>query len=126
MPRKARNPETSGWRSYGPGKFDSMVDSFLWGEGDEEVGDVEGPGYFILLTGDLVTVAEAGAAEQGEELNEDERAELAESKGVIMSEDSQGFVSATYYDTAAEARKEWKGIEEEVGGFYEDEGEGEA
>jgi hypothetical protein len=120
MPGKAGNPSNTGWRSYGPGKFESMVDSFLWGEGEEDIGDVQGPGYFILITGDLVKYAEDGAAEQGEELNEDERAELAESKGVIMSEDSQGLVGATYYDTEAQARKEWKAVQKEVGEFYED------
>jgi len=124
--RKKKNPET-GWRSYGMGKFDSMVDSFLHADGnvDEETGESDGPGWYGLLVGDILETAERGAEMMNDTLTEGEREELKGTAAVILSEDSQGFVSSRYFDTAAEARKVWKQVEKEVAGFYEDEEGGE-
>lgn len=127
MKTQRSNPE--GWRSYGPGKFDSMVDSFLYsatleGWGDEETGDVEGPGAYTLIVGSILEAAEAGAKNENETLTEAERDELKDDRAVILREDSQGFVSVDYYESEADARHDWKEIEEDVAGFYEeDEGE---
>ena len=113
--RKRRNPET-GWRSYGPGKFDSMVDSFLWdmsleGWVDEEAGDVQTTGYYALFVGDVLDMATTGASGQGEILTDVERDELRGTKAIILSEDDQGV---EYFDSAKAARKKWKEIESEV------------
>lgn len=119
---RRRNPD-DGWRSYGPGKYDSMVDSFLHTAGffDEETGDVEGPGFYWLMVGDILKAAQYGAKEEGDELTQEETDELRETAAVIGSEDSQGFVSVEYFDSAKEAREKWKEIEDEVADFYEEE-----
>jgi hypothetical protein len=126
--RRRNNPEGGGWRSYGPGKFDSMVDSFIFQAGldglDEETGDVQGPGWFGLAVGNILKMAEDGAKEQDDELTPDERDELADTAAVILSESDQGFVSVEYFDTAAEAREKWKEIEEEVSGFFDEDEDG--
>lgn len=124
--RRKRNPD-EGWRSYGPGKFDSMVDSFLWdasldGWTDEEAGEADGAGYYALFVGDVLDMATTGASAHGESLTDGERAELKDTKAIILSEDSQGFVGVEYFDKAADARAKWKEIVDEVAEF---EGEGE-
>lgn len=48
-----------------------------------------------------------------EPLNDDEREQLTSCAGVIIREDSQGFVYVTYYDTKPELEKAWEEIEKE-------------
>jgi hypothetical protein len=129
MARRKPNPE-QGWRSYGPGKFDSMVDSFLWSAAldgsweDEQVGESEGFGYYSLVVGDIAAMAEHGAEETGDDITPDERDELKGTAAVIMSENSQGFVGVDYFDTEKDARKAWADIEEAYNEF-ESEGDDE-
>jgi hypothetical protein len=119
--RRKRNPD-EGWRSYGPGKFDSMVDSFLYdavmdGWGDEETGDSETVGHFDLMVGKILEAAEHGATLQSDVLTAGERDELKTTKAIIMEEGSQGFVGVEYFDKAADARAKWKEIEDDVAEF---------
>jgi hypothetical protein len=121
MAKRRQNAE-QGWRSYGPGKFDSMVDSFLWGAtmdggADEELGESEGFGWYGLMVGDILKDAERGAAENGDALTEEERDELRGTKAVILSENSQGFVGVDYYDNEDDAREAWKKLEDEYADF---------
>lgn len=128
MRTRRSNPE--GWRSYGPGKFNSMVDSFLYaaimdGWGGDEVGDVEGPGAYTLMLGNVLEAAEHGAELSKDTLTQAERDEIKDDNGIIMREDDQGFVSVDYYDSEATAREAWKDVENEVAEFYDDEDEAE-
>lgn len=122
-----RNPDAGGggWRSYGPGKFDSMVDSFLWSASmdgaffDEELGESEGFGFYGLAVGGILEAAERAAKDDGDELTAAERDELRGTAAVIMSEGSQGFVGVDYYKTEKAARDAWKQIEAEYEAFSE-------
>jgi hypothetical protein len=118
-PVARRRSNAGGWRSYGPGKFDSLVDSFLYaatldGGADEEAGESETTGWNGLLEGNILKTARDYAVQQGEDLTEDEVAELRDTAAVILTENSQGFVTVDYYTDAKEARAEWEKIEAEV------------
>ena len=131
MPGTRNNPtepQEDGIRRYGLGKFDTMLDSFLWtaaldGGPDEELGEVEGFGWYGLMIGDLLEAAGRVAKEEGDELTEEEREEMAATKAVIMSEDNQGFVSMDYFEDEKEAREKWAEIEAGYESFSSEEGE---
>lgn len=94
-------------RPYGPGKFDSMMDSFVYGlslDGcDEETGSVEEDGWYGLLRGWTIP--------SDADLTKDERAVFASHVGAIICEDSQGFVTVDYYATPEELNEAWNAIE---------------
>jgi hypothetical protein len=46
-------------------------------------------------------------------LYDDERERLTSSAGCIITEDSNGFVTVTYYDTKEELEKKWAAISSE-------------
>lgn len=73
---------------------------------DEELGDVQGFGWFGLLVNTRVP-GHRGAVH------------------AIVSEDNQGFFDVTVYPSAAAARKAWKEIEREYESFFDGEGDGE-
>ncbi len=131
-------PWTEGNRTYrlrkpGPGKFEGemLVTSFIWdmslnGGADEEAGDVETMGWYGLMKGKLVEAAKFGAKEQGMKLTPDEVKFLRSRAGVILSEDSNGFVGADYYQTEKALEEAWKEIQKEEEEYSEEEeGEGE-
>ena len=121
-----------GLRPYGPGKFNLVLDSVIYGlslEGwvAEEVGSADEGGWYgyVLLGKDAVDDVERAATEAGEgPLTSEEKELVASSYAVILSEGSQGFVSADYVGTKSELERKWKEIEEEVS-EWEGEGEGE-
>ena len=90
-----------------PGKFEGTADEELAeelyaaiGDGaDEELGDVEGFGWYGLLV-DFETAA-------------------GDTVHVIVNEDHQGFFDYEEYDTAAQARRAWKQLEKEYEEFEE-------
>lgn len=100
-------------RSYGPGKFSTILDAYVYdvsldGGCDEELGSVDESGWYGLMRN--------GFKDHDpllETLNEDEQAQLTECAGVILSEDSQGFVSVDYYDTDEALNAAWAEIEQE-------------
>lgn len=96
---------------YGPGKFSMMVDSVAYAVSldgcDDETGDVESGGWFGLLRG-AIQVDPPFADLTAQELSADDRAYLAQFPGgVIIEEDSSGFVSVCYYRTEAGLNGAW-------------------
>lgn len=100
----------NGIRRYGPGKFNTILDSYvhqmLLDGCDEEVGSVDETGrWYGLMRGpfeysamDLIT------------LNKQESSFLLDSTGVIVSEDSQGFVDVDYFDPTEDIESVWDDI----------------
>jgi len=114
-------------RSYGPGKFDNIIDSYVYalsGEGwtTEEVGDVGDFGWYgwFELGPEALKRTEEIAADERDRLDPEERELIRESYGVILSEDEQGFVSVDYFDTEKELKRRWAKIEAEAEEFYEE------
>lgn len=95
-------------RSYGPGKFDTYVDKFAYevslDGADAECGDVDCGDHCALLNGPL-------QADGAADLNEAERAFLAEKCGCIVITDSDGFVSVVWYTDEAALRIDWADAE---------------
>lgn len=110
-----------GIRSYGPGKFYTVLDSYvheftLDGGVDEEAGSGEGNGWYGLVRlddGSRKRIREI-AAEEKDELTEEEEDLLNDNVVVILFERSDGIVEADWFDKKREAEKAWAGIEEEM------------
>ena len=111
-------------RRYGPGKFDTILDSYVYqvsmdGCLDEETGESETTGWYGIMQedsdGSLATAIAKAAYEGGETLTLGETEMiLRDFAGVILSEDSQGFVSVEYFETKAALHKAWRRIEDAV------------
>lgn len=118
---------TQGIRRYGPGKFDTILDSYVYGlsldGGAEDAGDVSEIGIVysrIELGPDAVKDIEEKLAQDKEEpLTPEERELLEQSFGAILTENDQGFVSVDYFETKKEYDKDWKEVEAEVEEMYE-------
>jgi hypothetical protein len=113
-------------RRYGSGKFSTILDSYVYsvsldGGCDEEAGDVSehGEWYGIMRNGQTIFRDHDPLLET---LTADEQEKLTASSGVILREDSQGFVTVTYYDNTEPLELAWSQI---VGNFSEDEREAE-
>lgn len=140
------NPGEKGIRRYGPGKFDTVVDSYVYGAigdvaPDEEVGDSQDFGWYGMLRfkpGELLELVEEMLDGQGayerqsgrtrdkgpsDELTDEEADLLDYSVGVIMTEDSQGFVHIDYYEDETELAADWKKLQAEAEEFYAEAGE---
>ena len=111
-------------RPFGPGKFSTILDSYVYsvsldGGCDEEAGDVSACGewYGIMRNGRTIFRDHDPFLET---LNADEQETLTSSAGVILREDSQGFVSVTYYETDHALEAAWSQIADS---FPEDESE---
>lgn len=111
-------------RSYGPGKFDTILDSYVYQLSlagcDDEAGDVAGPGWYGLLRGFEVDGAFSDVSASAE-LNEAEKDVLRSSAGAIVAEDDLGFVSVEYFETREKLDAAWQAIEQEVSSFYDEE-----
>lgn len=124
-------------RSYGPGKFDTILDSFVYsmsldGGADEEIGESESFGWYGLLRGpftdeDVDRLNEIAAEQKDDPLTDEEEEMLLGSKGgAIMSEVSTGLVHIEYFDTEKGAKDAWEEVAAEYEKFEEEaEGEGE-
>jgi hypothetical protein len=132
-PYDEANPKKSGGKkSVNPGKFDSTMDALIYDlstEGvDEECGDSsEGPAWYGLMRGislaDLVRAAKQ-SNEDFEKVAEDEEdyiLDVVQSSGVIVSEDSQGFVGVSVYETDEELTAAWDEKQAECGEGEEEE-----
>jgi len=100
-------------RPYGPGKFNTILDSYVYsvsldGGCDEETGDSSyGNWYGLMRNGRTIFRDHDPMLES---LNDDEREKLTSSAGVILSEDSNGFVYVEYYDSAESLNSAWQVI----------------
>jgi hypothetical protein len=98
-----------------------MLDSFIHGVSgdgswyDEELGESDGFGWHALIINLSVEDLERGMkgipSFANESMNDAEKEFLTENPSLIMREDSQGFVSVTYYAHASDAKKAWARIE---------------
>lgn len=110
--------KADGIRGYGPGKFDTIVDSYVYDVSlsgcDEETGSVDETGRWYGLIRGHILPDPGESPLTGTALNDAETALLARSAGAILSEDSQGFVSVEYFTDMAKLDREWAAIEAEV------------
>ncbi len=105
-------------RSYGPGKFNTILDAYVYsvsldGGCDEECGSVDEYGAWFGLMKNGRTIFRDHDP-MLESLNEAEQAQLTSSAGVIIREDSQGFVTVRYFDNMQALETAWQEIEREV------------
>lgn len=98
-----------------PGKFEGelliakpLYQLSLEGGCDEEVGDVAELGYWYgMLRGPFDCIDEV---EPGVPLTKEEKEYLGRTAGVIIYENTQGFVSVVYYGDAAHLESDWQEI----------------
>lgn len=122
-----------GIRRYGPGKFNTILDSYVYelslDGGSDDCGDVGEIGIIysrLELGSEALDAIKAEAVEDGDTLTSEEETLIKDSFGAILTENDQGFVSVDYIKTKKEYDKDWKEIEEEVEDMYEgDDGEDE-
>lgn len=114
-------------RPYGPGKFNTILDSYVYsvsldGGCDEEEGSVSecGEWYGIMRNGRTIFRDHDPMLET---LTPEEQEQLTSSAGVILREDSNGFVSVTYYDTADSLELAWSQIADEFSASDDEEGQ---
>ena len=92
-----------GIRSYGPGKFDTILDCHIYQASldgcDEETGSAVDMGVWYGLLRGRVKVSE--------KLTEEEAKLLNTSVGIILSENSDGFVTVEYYSDREELDAAW-------------------
>jgi hypothetical protein len=108
-----------GIRAYGPGKFNTILDAYVYavsleGGCNDETGDVSETGrwYGLMRSGRSIFRNHDPMLAA---LNEAEHEMLTSSAGVILSEDSQGFVSVDYYDTPKELDAAWAALQTDRG-----------
>jgi hypothetical protein len=103
-------------RPYGPGKFNTILDSYVYsvsldGGCDEETGDANYSGWYGLMRNGHTIFRDHDP--HLESLNDDERDKLTSCAGVILREDSNGFVYVDYYNTNEDLDRAWSAIEQE-------------
>jgi hypothetical protein len=113
------NPE--GLRRYPhPGKYegglliDEYVDQLSKSGMDDEVGEADTTGWYGLFKGLDVRDLEGFARESGEPLTREEKILIRRSAGVIIHENSQGFVEVIWYDSKTELMETWDKIADEI------------
>jgi hypothetical protein len=93
-------------RRYGPGKFNLVVDAYVYDysldSADDEAGDVDSGLHYSLLRGPF-----EGLTRDYPDLTVAELVLLTKTAGVILITDSQGFVTVNYYDTVADLDHDW-------------------
>jgi hypothetical protein len=102
-------------RPYGPGKFSTILDSYVYsvsldGGCDEADESCCGEWYGIMRNGRTIFRDHDPMLET---LNTAEQDQLTSSAGVILREDSNGFVSVDYYGTAESLETVWSQIVDE-------------
>jgi len=105
-------------RPYGPGKFSTILDAYVYsvsleGSCDAEAGDVQENGHWYGLMRHGHTIW-SDADQDREALNETEQEYLRACAGAILAEDSQGFVYVTYFDAMEALDAAWEAIEAEI------------
>jgi hypothetical protein len=115
-------------RSYGPGKFYTILDGYVYemtldGGADEEASYEEGGGWYGLVSLDKSAVARAQelAAEQNDRLTAAELEQLRTNVGVILFERTDGIVESDWFLSKKKLAAAWKRVEDDVASTYEDE-----
>jgi hypothetical protein len=106
-----------GYRSYGPGKFYTIVDSYVYemtldGGADEEESYEYGGGWYGLVWIDEATRRRIHeiAAEHGDHLTAEEDRALSKAKAVILFERSDGIVESEWFTSQRAALDAWAEI----------------
>ena len=114
MTRIVRETGDDGIRSYGPGKFHTLIDSYAFKttlDGvDEEASYGEGGGWYGLVLLDDATRKSVTEIAK-DELTEEEQQLLDDSAAVIFFERSDGIVEADWFEDKEKAEKVWADIE---------------
>ena len=104
-------------RAYGPGKFDKVIDSYVYAlslDGcGEEAGDVQTTNHFctVHLGREGAKAILDEAAREGDALTPEESRLVRSHFGAIIEENDQGFVTVSYFKTKAALDKKWQTIE---------------
>lgn len=115
-----------GIRPYGPGKFNTVIDSYIYSLSlsgfSESVGDVSEIGEECTRVdgeGLLEEVKEL-ADEAGDKLTVEEKSllESVATGGVILMENDQGFVDVQYIRSQKSYLAEWQAVEDAVESAY--------
>jgi len=112
-----------GIRSYGPGKFDHIIDGYAYavtndGGANEDASYPDGGGWYglLLLDGNTRDAIRKVAEQAEDELTEEEEELIDGTEAVILCERSDGIVEVDWYDDRKDALEEWKAIAAEVEG----------
>lgn len=102
-------------RAYGPGKFSTILDSYVYsvsldGGCDEEIA-TDGEWLGIMRHGQTIFRDHDPMLET---LNAVEQDKLTSSAGVILFEDNCGFVYVDYFGTDAELETAWTKLENTI------------
>jgi hypothetical protein len=111
----SKNKKEDEIRTCGPGKFNTILDSYIYTTSLDGCDDEAGSGqdqWVGLLRGPIPCKGSdmdvwAAARIDGWDLNAAEIRQLNECEGIIIREDSSGFVDVEYYDTARELELAW-------------------
>lgn len=112
--RRGRDNPAEGIRLYGPGKFDTYADKYVWevsldGGADDELNDDSGAWHGLMRDGSTVFKDNDPFLE---ELTDEERELIQGSEVIILSESSDGFMSVRYFDNTREGEEAWQEYEE--------------
>lgn len=120
-------------RGYGPGKFNTILDSLVFElEPDETVGNLDELGVYWLNTFESSIDIQAALNEIWNsafrkgytELTSEEVKRIKESRVIILKESDDGFVYVNYYKDKQKGMDRWKWIEKLYSEFYEERGDG--
>ena len=121
-----------GIRSYGPGKFSTIIDSYAFEAGtngiDEEESYPNGGGWYGLLWLDdsaRDAVIDIAIDQNRDKLTNEEMKLLKSAKAIIFFERSDGIVEAEWFYNKKEAQEDWADIQKEFEEEEEDEEEDE-
>ena len=116
-----------GIRPYGPGKFNTLIDSYayaLTGDGvDEEASLGEGNGWYGLIRLDHSArgAIRDAAVENHDDLTNAEMTMLETAAAIIFFERSDGIVESDWFDNLEDANEQWAAIEEDASEYYDEE-----
>ncbi len=109
------------WRSYGPGKYATIVDSYISrAHTSQETGSVAEYGWYGMVEGDLADIATSHANEDHDELTVEELQDLSLYCGALLAEDSQGFVEVCYFSDVTEMYAAWDELEKALSEYEEE------
>lgn len=108
-------PNENKIRPYGPGKFNTILDAYVYsvsldGCCDDEFGSCSENGFWncLMKHGRSIFKDHDPLLES---LNQAEQTKLTECAGVILCENDQGFVTVEYFDDETSLMKEWERIQ---------------
>jgi len=120
--------------SFMPGKFETSgaLGALFYaiaaeGFADEEAGDMDFGRWYARFDGPFDKTLARNFPAEYKLLDADDREELHNAVGVIITEDTQGFIDIETYTSKKKLDKVWGEIEADVSEFYEaDEADAEA